>query len=415
LETAGAFLKTAGAQCAPLHRGTHMKNKTQLIKKATAALLPLLLIFVLTGAALPGGLNFTVKETVIADNLDFTYRQRSLANDLSPSYYKDKDGSFVVFSQERAAFSLSEDDPKYDPTRHMSLTRFYPGNNKEGKTVNIHEWVSVQADPRIIEFITPSGIWQNNRGNTVVHYYRLFFDSTDEAFTDLPLADFVFEEYDKDFKLIKSASHSIYDLPGGEPANYMDISGKDDNDYYYIATTNQIDVFNSDFEFLGTIPNIPQNPSKPITGEKYDVNMLLLCNGSDGKAYTYWYDEENIEIYKLDPEKLTADFVFDIDSDNSLWFYPGMGTALFYGVGETLNSIDIQGSVKPVFEWGTNGIAPYFSKNDFSMEDYEDYESGSICFYEKDGNFYNFNIEDKDGNSKTLDDKQLVLYEFIRR
>jgi uncharacterized protein (DUF427 family) len=61
-----------------------------------------------------------------------------------------------------------------------------------------------------------------------------------------------------------------------------------------------------------------------------------------------------------------------------------------------------------------NGIAPYFSNNDFSMEDIENYHSDTLCFYEKDGNYYNILIEDKDGDEATANDKQLVLYEFIR-
>jgi hypothetical protein len=394
-----------------------MRSKTRLIKKATAALLPLLLIFTLTGATIEGGLHFRVKETVIAENLDFTNYSSGLAASAAPSYYRDEDGSYVIWWEDNYNYAtrdeLEKNDPAYDNTYNHYLIRVYPGQPKKTKKIEIREWVSIQTDPRRIELILPSAMWQNERGNTVLLYVGFFYDEKDKTTYNNNGYDYTFEEYDKDFKLINKVVHKAPDLPGGEYANSYAFSAKDKDGNYYVATGLQILVFDKDYKLLGAVTDIPENTSELYGGGKY--TFLMVNTGGDGAVYAYWYEAEMRKVYKIDPRTLSSRYVFDIDIEDGVILYPGMGTALFYGVGITLNSIDKQGKVKPVFEWGTNNIAPAFADNNLILEEFEDYDVGTFCFYEKNGNFYNFNLEDKDGDSKTKNDKQLVLYEFIRR
>jgi hypothetical protein len=401
----------------PLQGGTQMKNKSQIIKKATAALLPLLLIFSLTGAAIPGGLNFTIKETVIVKDLDFTYTESGLAANMAPSFYKDTDGSFVIWWQDSGMSSyteISEDDKNYDITNNQYLIRVYPGKPEKTVKKEIREWIDIQTEPRRVEFVFPSGMWQNKSGNTVLLYMGFLYDEADETIPEPSGYEYTFEEYDKDFKLIKKVVHKAVDLPGGDKVHSQNFAEKDKDDNYYIAVGDQVDVYNTDFKFLGAVTDIPANTSDLYDSKGKDT-FLMVNTGGDGAVYTYWYEAEMRKVYKIDPRKQTSKYAFDVSLEESVWLYTGKDNALFYGVGVTLNAIDADGKIKPVLEWGTNGIAPYFSNNDFSMNDIANYESGTLCFYSKNGNFYNFNIEDKDGDSKTTNDKQLVLYEFIRK
>jgi hypothetical protein len=85
-------------------------------------------------------------------------------------------------------------------------------------------------------------------------------------------------------------------------------------------------------------------------------NAETVSTGGDGAVYAYFYDKKTREIFKIDPETLNFEYMFDIDLNKSAWLYPGEGDALFYGVGEYLYSIDEKGKTKTVFKWGTNGM-----------------------------------------------------------
>jgi hypothetical protein len=382
------------------------------IIKISAVLIAISLLF---GGCMSESLAFDVSRIVLEENLDFTYRELHLANQASASYYKDTDDSFVVLTEEYRNRSLAEDDPHYDHIRSLSLMRIFPGQNKKSETVKIHEYVSQDNDTRIFEFLSPSSMWQNERGNTVVHYTRRYSNPAVPSERGNSDYDYIFEEYDKDFKLIKKAVHSVYDMPGSYAGNTMDFSAKDDNDNYYIATGGRIIILNADFEMLGAVEGFPDNPSVSIKGREKEYAYLMPSKGGDGAVYAYYFDKKTREIFKINPETLNFEYMFDIDFMKSATLYPGEGDALFYGVGEYLYSIDEKGKTKRVFKWGTNGIAPFFEDNKFITDDYENNEATALCLYQKDGNYYNILIEDKDGDEKTVNDKELVLYEFIRK
>ncbi|MDR0991431.1 MAG: hypothetical protein LBL87_00840 [Ruminococcus sp.] len=395
-----------------------MKTKTVYIfKRAIAAFLPLLLIFALTGATSQTGLEFEVKRTVIADNLDFSYRFKIFANDTNTSsYYKDTDGSFVLLVTEYANSSLKKDDPNYDEKMSLSLIRVYPGKNIHNKTVKLHEWAGFSTETFISEYYDAPFIWKNKRGNTVIVYSRSYSNPIEPTEHENGEEDIVFEEYNKNFKLIKKTVYSAYDLPGGVFKNTLVSSEKDDSDNYYLSTNTQVLVFDADFKLLGAVDDIPENPSLSSRGEENRIYAhLMVSKGSDGAIYAYWFDKQTRQIYKINPKTLTSKHMFDIDIEKSAWLYPGEGDTLFYGYSKKLYAIDKTGKAKEVFEEVINGVEPYFGDTEFVKFNVRHYVSYAVGLYEKDGNYYNLIFEDKDGDSETKNDKQLVLYEFIRK
>jgi hypothetical protein len=389
-----------------------MKHK---IIKMSAVLIAISLLF---GACTSENLTFETERIVLAENLDFTNYPSRLAGGAAASYYRDEDGSFVIWWEDDynidSLQKLEEDDPAYDNTCNHYLIRVYPRQPEKTEKAEIREWEQWHLEPRIYEANLGSAMWQNERGNTVIQYVRMYSNAVEPAEHEDGEWDYIFEEYDKDFNLIKKAAYSAYDLPGGKDGNYQNFTAKDDNDNYYVSTGTQIVVLNADFDYLGVVDDIPKNQSDSYIGSE-SRPFLLVNKGGDGAVYAYWFDEEIRQFYKIDPITLTSEYMFDLGIEETAALYPGTGGALFYGVGESLYAIDEKGNTKPVFEWGTDGIAPYFVNNRYDPDDLENSESGEMCFYEKIGNFYNITVVDKDGNSQTRDDNEIVLYEFIRK
>jgi hypothetical protein len=146
----------------------------QKIIKISAILIAISLFF---GGCMSESLTFEVNRIVLEETLDFTNYRSALAASAAASYYKDEDGSFVLWledSSSRNYADIEESDPNYDETNNQYLIRMYPGESERTKIVEIREWISVQEDTRITEFVFPSAMWQNNRGNTVVHYTRVY-------------------------------------------------------------------------------------------------------------------------------------------------------------------------------------------------------------------------------------------------
>jgi hypothetical protein len=387
----------------------------QKIIKISAILIAISLLF---GGCISEDLTFETQRIVLEENLDFTNYRSALAAGAAASYYKDNDGSFVLWWEDGYNIEnlqkLDKDDPAYDNTCNHYLIRIFPGEPERTEKVQIREWEQWHLEPRIYEANLGAAMWQNERGNTVIQYVRMYSNTAEPTEHEDGEWDYIFEEYDKDFNLIKKASYSAYDLPGGIDGNYQNFVAKDDNDNYYVATGRQIVILNADFDYLGVVDDISENESDSYIGS--DSKPFLLVNkGGDGAVYAYWFDEEIRQFYKIDPKTLTSKYMFDLGIEESASLYPGEGTTLFYGVGEYLYSIDEKGKTKRVFKWGTDGIAPYFVNNRFSPDDLENSEGGDMCNYEKNGNFYNITVVDKDGDSQTLNDNELVLYEFIKK
>jgi hypothetical protein len=344
-----------------------MKHK---IIKMPAVLIVILLIFTLCGCNTP---KFTENRTVIAEKIDFTYSPSKLAVDAAASFYKDADGSFVLWWEERetpAYNGIDETDPLYRNSKKQFLIRLNPETYEITEKKQIHEWMLHNEVTDILDMRIALSTFQNSRGNTVIAYNKFGRNGEKQKH------HFIFEEYDRDFNLIKTAEFPADSFPGGEEANAYIFAEKDDSDNYYLSGGDRVAVFTPDFEFSGIINDIPPNPGDP-PGDETGMDDLLVSKGGDGAVYAYYFYETKRELYKIDPAALTLKFAQNLDIEDVPWLYTGDKKTLF-----TRNEADI---------------------------------TDPAVFYKKDGDYFNIVVEDKDGDSKTLDDYELVLYEFIRK
>jgi hypothetical protein len=376
-------------------------------KMVNAAAVLIAILLLICGCNL-SGITFDSNRLVLADNLDFSYGVGKLAATAAASYYKDNDGSFVIWWEERETQpynGISEDDPNFRDSKKYFLIRINPEAPEEIQKTQIGEWKLSDTAEREIEMRIPLTAFCNSRGNTVIIYTKIGRSGEDS------INDITFEEYDRDFNLIKAVNHPLSDLPGGEEANSYYYAEKDDSDNYYLCGDRNVAVFDADFKFMGKVEDIPENIGESVTGEAGN-NTVFPSKGSDGAVYVYYIDEINREVYKINPTSLSSQYIFDLSIEDSSWLYPGDSGYLFYGAGLSLIGINADGSTDDVMKWGTYGVAPGFGNNHYTAA--EDFE-GNTCFYKKGKDYYNIVIEDKDGDEETLADKELVLYEFIRK